>query len=312
MTVALGFHCTDGVVLAADSEISNNVMKYQGDKAWIYKYPSDAERFELQVGIVGAGDASFIQYAAERIDASLGDEIQKRTRLTMAQVNSVIQGVVNELHHTHLYPVPPTHDQPRVELIIGIWLGDTRNRLAKTYLTAMTKVWNYDAVGIGSALANFIIKRFYGGRVTVSQAVFIATQVLMHVKDNVPACGGQSKVIAMFKRGDVGFIRSDTISDHEGFLKDFDGAIAPVFFGGTDETLSDQAFNQHVDALSTELKALRRVANVKASAAQVSADVTVALSGVAATAHVGSVAAKTGGPSTPSTPSRRRTPKAKR
>jgi hypothetical protein len=40
-------------VLAADSEISNSFVKYSGDKAWIYKYPKSASRFDLQIAIVG-------------------------------------------------------------------------------------------------------------------------------------------------------------------------------------------------------------------------------------------------------------------
>jgi hypothetical protein len=127
---------------AADSEISNAYQKYQGDKAWIYKYPGSAERHDLQIGIVGAGDASFIQYAAERINGSF-EELYERPRghTTMPEASAIIQGILNDLHHNHLYPVPAAYEQPRVELILGLWLGNQRNRLAKTYLTAMTKIW---------------------------------------------------------------------------------------------------------------------------------------------------------------------------
>ena len=99
MTVAVGFHCTDGVVLAADSEISNAYMKYQGDKAWVYKYPRDASAYWLQLGIVGAGDAAFIQYASGRIDAAMHDLFDHCDKPTMDDGNSVVQGVLNDIHH---------------------------------------------------------------------------------------------------------------------------------------------------------------------------------------------------------------------
>jgi 20S proteasome alpha/beta subunit len=300
MSIAIGFQCTDGIVLAADSEISNSFVKLPGDKAWIYKYPPAADRFTLQIGIVGAGDASFIQYASERINDALEEKFEKQQRMTMPAVKAVIQGVINDLHYSHIFPVPAHHPEPpSVELIIGVWLGDTRLRLTKTYLTSITKVWNYEAVGVGSALANFIIKRFYSGRVTMSQAVFIASQVLMHVKANVPRCGGASKVIMMFKRGDVGWAQEQTIADHEVFLTKFDDVIAPVFFGGSDKGVSNVEFHGLVDELSKGLKSLRKVEAIQDLNVQLREDVKIAippgtismvgLTGVSATGHVGSL-----------------------
>jgi 20S proteasome alpha/beta subunit len=276
MSIAIGFMCSDGIVLAADSELSNAFTKVPGDKAWIYKYPAGADNYALQVGIVGAGDAAFIQYASERIHVALEEHYSNGANnpVTMSEVNKIIQAEINDLHHSHLYPASHLPDAPSVELIIGIRLADRRIRLAKTYLTSITKVWNYEAVGVGSALANFIIKRFYAGRVTVSQATFIASQVLMHVKANVPRCGGASKVIVMLqKKGAVGWAQQQTVLDHEAFLTKFDDAIAPVFFGGADQNVSNQEFHKRVDALSEGLKALRKVEDIESLGDQVRKDI---------------------------------------
>ena len=126
-------------------------------------------------------------------------------------------------------------------------------------------------------MANFVIKRFYGGRVTISQAAFIATGALMHAKDYVPGCGGASRVIAMFQRGDVGWVHHELIREYEQFLRDFDRAIQPVFFGGSDASVSNEQFAQRVDVLSHDLKALRKAEAIQKSAEQVSEDVKIAI-----------------------------------
>lgn len=278
MTVAVGFHCTDGLVLAADSELSNSTIKFSGTKAWIYRYPKGtADPVPLaQVAIVGAGDAAFLQYASERIDGALDDYVsglRAGAAVTMPAINSIVQGVVNDIHHNHLYPVSQfAGERPAIQLIIGVWLRSGRIRLMRTNLTAITKVWDYEASGSGSDLANFIIKRFYGGRVAISQAVFIASEALKHAKDFVPGCGGQTNVIVMYQNGLVGTVTPDTIEQHEGFLKLFDEAIAPVFFGGPDVSVNDAEFASRVDALARRLKSVRQAKAIEENARQVSAD----------------------------------------
>jgi len=279
MTIALGFQCTDGMVLAADSEISNAFVKMPGTKAWVYKYAgqADGSPYALQLGIVGAGNAAFIQYASERIHDAFEEFFDKRATITRPEAKSLLQGVINEIHSTHLYPAAQTAEPPSVEMVIGMWFGDRSLRLCRTYLTSVTKVWNYEAVGIGSALANFIIKRFYAGRVTIAQAVFIATEVLLHVKGNVPGCGGETQIIAMYKKGTVGFAQRKTISEHEQYVREFDDAIEPVFFGSQDPEVPDDEYSRRVDALASKLKSIRKIEQIEKQARQVKMD---AISGV--------------------------------
>lgn len=275
MTVAVGFMCTDGIVLAADREVSTPSLKFEGPKAWYYRYPPDAAQPTLKVGIVGAGDYSFIKFAAERIDGQLREWIQGHGQASMDEVNGLIQGVINDIHLNHLYPVGQPYERPTIDLLIGIRLHTGRIRLARTSLTAITKVQNYEAIGIGSDLANFLVTRLYSGRVTATTAAFWATQVLMHAKDYVPGCGGKSDVVVIFQAGNAGFVKQDTIHKNEQFLTAFESAIQPVFFGGSDPTVDDRAFVARVDELATRLKALRDVRFIKNQAEQVRQDVKI-------------------------------------
>lgn len=246
MTVAVGFMCTDGIVLAADKEVSTPTVKFAGPKAWIYRYPRQGDNPVLQVGIVGAGDYGFIKFAAERIDNQLTLWIDRHGTASMDEVNDAIQVVIDDVHKNHLYPFGQPHERPTVDLLVGIWLSG-RIRLARTSYTAITKVWNYEAVGIGSDLATFLVRRSYTDRIPLSSAMFWASYVLMHAKNYVPGCGGPSDIIAMYKSGTAGLVKRETITDYEKFAKDFDDAIHPVFLSGADRSVTKDAFMLSVD-----------------------------------------------------------------
>jgi len=274
MTVAVGFQCKDGIVLAADREISTPSVKVDGPKAWYHRFPADATHPVLRVGIVGAGDYAFIRYASELIDRSLRLMVDTNGAPTVDDAASVIQDVINHVHHDHLYPVGQALERPTIDLLVGISVA-AGVRPCRTSLTAMTKVSDYEAVGIGSDLANFLVKRTKGGRVSTANAVFWASEVLMHAKHYVPGCGGGSDVIILYTGGGGGLVKEARIREHEDFVIAFEEAIQPVFFGGTDPSVTDDEFHGRVDQLSASLKSLRRVEAVRDLAARVQEDVKI-------------------------------------
>lgn len=271
MTVAVGFMCTDGIVLAADREISTPTVKLDDQKAWLYSYPKQTDDTAplLRVGIAGAGDYSFIKFAAERIDAQLDAWIAQHGAVEIDDVNDAIQTVLTDVHHEHLYPYGQPHERPTIDLLIGIWLRSGRMRLARSSLTAVTKVWNYEAVGIGSDLANFLVRRFYSQRIPLSSAMFWASYALMHAKKYVPGVGGGSDIIALFKSGTAGHLKAEHIAKYEKYAIEFEKAIHPVFLAGAEEKGGHAAFNQAVDQLAIQLKKLHDPAFIEQQAEQV-------------------------------------------
>ena len=261
MTVAVGFTCDDGLVLAVDSEISDGVARFDGDKAWFWSLPDEAENPLLKIAVVGSGDLAFIRYAAERIRFGL------RVEMNRDDVQSVIQGVVSDIHINHLYPYPEAADRPVIDLLIAIRAPDGR-RLLSTSLTTVSKVWNYNVVGTGSTLANFLIKRFLGGRFTVGEAAFLSAHVLFHVKRNILRCGGRTRIFVMYNDSHVaGFLRDDAVQEYEQYAERFEALIRPVLLNGSSDHLNAVEFANQVDSLAEQLKRLRplqleQVANV--------------------------------------------------
>ncbi len=67
MTIAAGFCCPDGIVLAADTQYTLGYMtRIQGPKIFRLK-----ERENVRVAVAGAGDVAYMQMAVEEIDRKL-------------------------------------------------------------------------------------------------------------------------------------------------------------------------------------------------------------------------------------------------
>jgi 20S proteasome alpha/beta subunit len=287
MTVAVGFRCADGIVLAADREVSTPFAKFDGPKAWVYSYPTESSDPILRIGIVGAGDYAFIKFASERIDHHASAWIAQHRIATIDEAIDIVQLIISEIHKQHLYPAGRPEDRPAIDLLVGIWVAGAGWRLVRTSLTAVTNVWNYEAIGTGSDLANFLVRRFYIDQIPISSAMFWASYVLMHAKHYVPGCGGSSDVIAMLDTG-AGKIQRETISKYEQFATDFENAIHPIFLSGA-ASVKQETFMQSVDELSIKLKLLRDPSFIQKQAEQVRRDVTVQLTGASAVGFIGSI-----------------------
>lgn len=263
MTLAVGFRCTDGLVLAVDSEIGDGVSKYEDEKSWIYRYPPQDENQRLKVGIVGAGDLAFVRYAAERIGHELNADMGKD------DVQSVVQGVINQIHLEHLYPYPDQASRPEIFMLVGCLARDG-NRLITTSLTTVTKVVNFETLGIGRPLANFLIKRFYTGRIEVASGIFVSTQVLMHARRNVARVGGDSQIIVMYRDTNLaGTVSRETIKENEEFLANFERAIEPLMFKGSAIGVTDEEYRTVVQQLHEKLLSIRDLEFVQNQAQKV-------------------------------------------
>jgi 20S proteasome alpha/beta subunit len=285
MTIAVGFMCTDGIVLAADREVSTPSVKVEDRKAWIYAYPRQAPDPVLRIGIVGAGDYSFIKFASEQLDAQLAAWFGQHSDIDMDEVGEAIQSVISDIHHNHLYPYGDPHLRPEIDLLIAIWIASKGYRLVSTSLTAVTKVWNYEAVGIGRDLAHFLVRRFYADRIAMSSAMLWASYVLMHAKRYVPKCGGPSDVIAMFQSGTTGMVKKETVAEYERIATEFETAMHPAFLAVGNK---EAPYLTLVDDLAIKLKTLHDPNFLQQQVEQVRRDI-VLQAGVQALGAVGEV-----------------------
>jgi hypothetical protein len=256
MTVAVGFTCSDGLVIAADSEMSTDSDKFDDDKSWYLRFPADAEKPTLKVGIVGSGHSKFLLYAKQLIERGL------RPEMGLDAAEGVVRGVLNTIHHKHIFPFGQPHERALldIELVVGILAKDGR-RLLSSELTALTEVKAHHSTGAGRMLANFLVKRSGFQRFDINAAIILSVQILVYAERHVYGVGGPKKILVMRDlASDAGWLREENVAAHETFINKFDTAIQPVMFGGPDTTVtSDQDFYVRLDRLRRDLLEIRNI-----------------------------------------------------
>jgi 20S proteasome alpha/beta subunit len=255
MSLALGFFCSDGIVLAADSEMTTDAERFEDDKAWYLRFPADAKEPTLKIGIVGAGNLQNLRSVTDYIRRSLTPD------MTLDVAEHAVTSVLHEFYRDHVYPFGQAHEREHLNvwLLVGIVATDGR-KLLSTELTTVAPVDRYKAIGIGTELANFLVKRSGIETAGIQDATFLSSQILQHAKRHVRDVNGPTRIIVLNPMMvPSGFVRQDTIRGHEQFADALDTAIRPVMFGATARNLSDLEFTNQLEQLKGSLMEARNI-----------------------------------------------------
>ena len=127
MTIALGFKCSNGVVIATDSQYSLDISKTRGQK--IFPIPTNGH---YAVTIGGAGSSNMIKSTVTSIERSLAERVGTRPT-TSLEILGIIEEVLQRSFAEHVDPAPA--DERRwldYSLLIGIWTPKERSLLFNT------------------------------------------------------------------------------------------------------------------------------------------------------------------------------------
>jgi 20S proteasome alpha/beta subunit len=187
MTIAAGFCCDDGVVLAADRESSiGGITKVPTPKIFTL-----SKREKIRGAIAGAGNRNFIKMAVEMIDEKLQDGMK------LEAIKGVIRDVMLEIYTEHLYP-HPDRDRPSVSLLIGLWIeGQSKCILLETSKTSVIRVSGYRSIGIGTYLADCLVDVLCDLGGSIEDAALSAVCVFRLVKEYTQGCGGETDMVAV-------------------------------------------------------------------------------------------------------------------
>jgi len=204
MTVIIGIRCTNGIVIASDSQVEYyrgvSVKKMNANK--IYQFSVGNGVFFIG----GAGKVADIEKLVAYILRSL-EEIYKREPLTVENVYDSIEKTVTYLHKEYNiermrylgYDVNPfeTHFFDPMIILAGVLRTnqDYEFLLNIIHPTGLVEpVSDYATVGSGAAYAELLLKNLYSSELSVDIAVPIAIYVIEEVKSIDPSVGGDTQI----------------------------------------------------------------------------------------------------------------------
>ena len=173
MTLIAGFKCLDGFVIAADTEITLDPLRIQGQK--IKKYDN--------LVCAGSGDDSYIDMACQHIRDAINGLPQK----TLPEIKKAVDQTITRIYKQYIFKNWGKEERPSFDLIIGIKDQDGTLALLRTEKNAVFEVETFTFAGYGSFLGSYLAEKLYRGPVmsfsNTAWMVHLVLQIFREVKD---------------------------------------------------------------------------------------------------------------------------------
>lgn len=218
MTIALGFRCTDGVVLAADSQYTEGIAKLNGQKI----FPIASNGY-YGLTIAGSGGVPSLKGIVREIKKRLKRDVGLNAA-SFADIQILIENSLCAYYPKHIDSAPKDkQDDLGVQLLIGIWISGAGTQLFETFRTTAFKVDHHRCIGVGSHLAEYLNDVFFppGGRPSVRLAEPLAAYIVGRSKQYVEFCGGHTFVRALLDDGTDEMVWNQEIRESDKYFQEF-------------------------------------------------------------------------------------------
>jgi 20S proteasome alpha/beta subunit len=249
MTIAAGFLCDDGIVIAADSEVQADSDKYNESK--IFTLHPDSISTNPMAVFAGSGWLDFVKMAVDKI------KFQALGVTHSYEVEDIIEKTVLEIHRKHIryYSSSP---KPYFSLIVGLRDEDGSLRIMQTSGTSITRVPRQVCIGAGQTLGSYLSRALNSSGLSMDTTATLATQILDQVKKNVPECGGMfSEVVLLPKQGPIRRLSPSRMLKIEYCTADLIAALKPSLLTLADPSITDAEFDAEMDSLNAECRKMR-------------------------------------------------------
>lgn len=248
MTIAAGFLCDEGIIIAADREVQADADKYEESK--IFTLHPDSVDMNPAAVFAGSGWLDFVKMAVDKISRESAGVSHTY------EIETIIEKTILEIHRKHIryYPTSP---KPYFTLIIGL-RDESGLILLETAGTSIVRVRRQVCIGAGKTLGSYLSRVLSPTDLSLEATATVATQIIDQVKKNVPECGGMfSEVVILPKHGLVRRLTPSRMLQIEYASRDVSEAIRPLLLSLSDPTLTDSEFEVEMERFNIECRKRR-------------------------------------------------------
>lgn len=229
MTLVASMKCTDGLILAADTEeviYESPALKTTAEKLRMLDTPIMSE---CRIVAAGAGDVGFIRMVGDFIEDKFSESIVLVH--SHKQVEKHIRAAVAEVWRD--YACHETTSLP-LQLLILSRCTEEPPRLTVVQRQSVYRGREIEAIGIGDATFRALADRFiqHGLLSTVSAniktACVFAIYAFLQAKLSIPGIGGQTRIVTISDEGELKYMKSWSVSRIQTFFREIDGHIRNV------------------------------------------------------------------------------------
>ena len=250
VTLIVGLRCTDGVVLAADTEESTAYTRGRTRKLLTRTFANDAV-----VAIAGAGSGDLIDSAVEQIFEMVDTSKPKN----IADLKALIRQALLRFYRQEVrnYPTRDPLDTV-VDLICAIRAPapDKHFALYKASGPVISSVSGFAVLGSGAVMRH-VLEELYQPTIAVQRGVALVLHLLSLGKRYVTGVGGDSHIVTLTADGmpvqePIGEIRIK-----ERYLDGFNRLVGELLLHFPDRSIMPRSFTEAMERLTTDAGSLR-------------------------------------------------------
>jgi 20S proteasome alpha/beta subunit len=220
MTIIVGLKCSDGVVVASDSqqEFGRGVAVKRLNTGKIYF-------INKRFAIAGAGMSAHIEKAVDAIHTGIleGKKHKAGTDLSEDECVSVMERSITSVYKEYNMSRAKFLGEPKERgffkpiLIVGCIeaanAGAGNPCLFIVHSEGIVeKISDYATAGSGAAYAELLLKNYYSPEMKVGDAVALADYTIEEVKSIDPSCGGDTRIALVCPGEDIKELGREYIS----------------------------------------------------------------------------------------------------
>jgi hypothetical protein len=243
VTVAIGTLGRQGIVLAADREITHPNAKTRHRKIWSGGYGS------VSIVATGCGTWGYLQSACQKIIKIVPacSDIDEAQELIEAVVRKIYKEEI-EIDPARYGSEPPTFD-----LLVGVWTK-SGDGLIRTEAATVRRTTEPEFLGSGGPLAQVLCQSYLGTVLSNKQVGILMANAIRVVKQTTAGCGGPTDVASLDRSGNINWQDTEHL---ETVLDKFGRWTRPFLLACADPSIDDKIFEGIVETLHREAKKLR-------------------------------------------------------
>jgi len=217
MSIGLGIIASDGVVLAADSEIGSGGDFKGVDQKLAGAISETAGQLPKLIGLAGAGSFNYYQSIRLEVIALIASELGNDQQ-SDSRIKNGLESFMIDFHSKHVIPYLKTKCPPAVCVLVGTWIDGRGGLWATDMSTVRPHTFGYEAIGIGATPAINLLHGYLEGaqgiQMSIESAALLACYVVQRSKCEVEGVG-QSTNIIILGSGGIHFVPRELILDCE-------------------------------------------------------------------------------------------------
>lgn len=194
MTICIGMLGSDGVVIAADTQETDQYYKREQSKIMSFiggiQLGSNPSPPTMALALTGAGRAGYI-------DAFYYEAISKNlfNAGTAREVEDHIAKQLQVFHERHIFPLATASDSPEIQILIGAYVQWQTFMLVSDGST-LRKGMPYCAVGAGAHFALSLITELWRNQ-DVAHLEILAAYIVGMTKESIESCGKYTQIVSL-------------------------------------------------------------------------------------------------------------------